>query len=99
MAVLIWIHVQFFFFLVLCSDEFASVMEAALDAVLEAVLEDLSKTYSNPEIGIPLAKLLPPVASAGSTLMDHPDDNRFIQLLARLPQVQSFCAMVYSSNS
>ncbi|CAM6127317.1 unnamed protein product [Calypogeia fissa] len=85
---------------VLSSNEFTEVMEAALDAVLEAVLEDLSMMYrSNPDFGIPLAKLLPPVASAGNLLMEHPDDNRFIQLLAQLPQLQSFCLMVYSSST
>ncbi|KAL2613402.1 hypothetical protein R1flu_025094 [Riccia fluitans] len=85
---------------VLTSNEFADVLAAGLDAVLEAVLEDLSTIYrGNLDAGIPLAKLLPPVASTGSTLMEHPDDNRYIQILAQLPQVQSFCALVYSSNT
>ncbi|KAG6542463.1 hypothetical protein Mapa_016153 [Marchantia paleacea] len=85
---------------VLTSNEFADVLGASLDAVLEAVLEDLSEIYrGNLDTGIPLAKLLPPVASTGSTLMEHPDENRYIQILAQLPQVQSFCALVYSSST
>jgi len=68
--------------------------------MLDGVMEELYSIYSGAsDKGIPLAKLLPPVAGAGSALLEHPDENRFIRILANLPQVHAFCALVYTNSS
>eukprot|EP00850_Spirogloea_muscicola_P006040 SM000028S10134 [mRNA] locus=s28:520617:522236:- [translate_table: standard] len=81
----------------LSSSEFEAVLAVAFDAITEAMLGELRETVGDGEAGVPLAKLLPPVASIGGALMEHPEENSYIALLADLPQVQSFCAMVYTS--
>ena len=76
------------------------MLAVCLDAMLDGVMEELYAIYRGASAnGIPLAKLLPPVAGAGSTLLDHPDENRFIRILANLPQVHAFCALVYTNSS
>eukprot|EP00897_Mesotaenium_endlicherianum_P001575 jgi/Mesen1/1445/ME000132S00389 len=83
---------------VLSSKEFVDVLAASLEAVTDGVIEELGDTYGKgPHAGIPLAKLLPPVASVGSSLLEQPQSNRYIDILAGLPQVESFCALVYTS--
>lgn len=75
-------------------------MAVCLDAILDGVMEEVHSVYRGaPDHGIPLAKLLPPIAGSGITLLNHPDENRFLQILATLPQVQSFCALVYTTTS
>lgn len=83
-----------------CSKEFGSVLSSSVDAVMDTVVHELFSTFrGNPEARIPLAKLLPPVASVGNSLLEHPEDNRYTEMLSTLPEVQSFCAMVYSSTA
>jgi peroxin-3 len=85
---------------VLASNEFQEVLAVCLDAILDGVMEEVHSVYRGaPNHGIPLAKLLPPIAGSGITLLSHPDENRFLQILATLPQVQSFCALVYTTTS
>lgn len=85
---------------VMASNEFHEVLAVCLDAMLDGVMEELYAIYRGAsDNGIPLAKLLPPVAGAGSALLEHPDDNRFIRILANLPQVHAFCALVYTNSS
>lgn len=84
----------------LSSNEFHEVLAICLDAMLDGVMEELYTLYrGSSDNGIPLAKLLPPVAGAGSTLLEHPDENRFIRILASLQQVHAFCALVYTNSS
>lgn len=76
------------------------MLAICLDAMLDGVMEELYTVFIGaPDSGIPLAKLLPPVAGSGSSLLEHPDDNLYIQRLASLPQVQAFCALVYTNAS
>lgn len=85
---------------VVSSNEFHDVLAVCLDAMLDGVMEELYTLYrGSSDSGIPLAKLLPPVASAGATLLEHPDENRFIRILANLPQVHAFCALVFTNLS
>lgn len=85
---------------VVSSDEFNEVLAVCLDAILDGVMEELYTIYrGSPDNSIPLARMLPPVAGAGSTLLEHPDENRFISILANLPQVHAFCALVYTNSS
>nr|PNR49751.1 hypothetical protein PHYPA_011647 [Physcomitrium patens] len=85
---------------VLASNEFHEVQAVCLEVMLDGVMEELYTIYrGSSDSGIPLAKLLPPVAGAGSTLLEHPDENRFIRILASLPQVHAFCALVYTNSS
>ncbi|XP_024363349.1 peroxisome biogenesis protein 3-2 isoform X2 [Physcomitrium patens] len=85
---------------VLVSNEFHEVMAVCVDSMLDGVMEELYAIYrGSSDNGIPLAKLLPPVAGAGSALLESLDDNRFIRILADLPQVHAFCALVYTNSS
>ena len=63
------------------------------------MIEDFDQMYQGrEEVGIPLAKIVPQVANMGALLLEEGDENKFIQLLTSLPQLQSFCAAVYSHS-
>ena len=67
--------------------------------ILNRIIEDFNEMYQGrEEAGIPLVKLVPQVANMGVLLLEEGDENRFIQLLTSLPQLQSFCAAVYSHS-
>lgn len=84
---------------VLASNEFREVLMLSLNAVLEGVMEEFDEIYQGRGItSIPLAKLLPPVSTLGSLLLEQPSENRFIQMIASTQHLQSFCATVYSAG-
>lgn len=84
---------------ILDSEEFADVLASSLDGVLDKVIEDFSIIYQDRKTAsMHLAKLIPPVASLGDSFLEQPDENRFVQLLIKLPQLQTFCATVYSAG-
>ncbi|CAI7893675.1 unnamed protein product [Closterium sp. NIES-54] len=47
---------------------------------------------------LPLAKLLPPVASVSASMLELASDNPFVQRMLSLPPVQAFCSAVYSAS-
>lgn len=84
---------------VISSREFSNVLSAALDAVTDGVVEELRESYGeHPEAGVPLAKLLPPVAAVGASLLSQPGENRYIEALSRLPEVERFCEQIYTAS-
>eukprot|EP00245_Coleochaete_scutata_P003638 TRINITY_DN15409_c0_g1_i1.p1 TRINITY_DN15409_c0_g1~~TRINITY_DN15409_c0_g1_i1.p1 ORF type:complete len:401 (-),score=82.62 TRINITY_DN15409_c0_g1_i1:203-1405(-) len=80
---------------ILASPEFQGVLSSSLEAVLEGVMEDLRPLLPS-EDGTPLAKLLPPVASIGSSLLETAEGNKYVTTLADMKQLKDFCALIYA---
>ncbi|MCO5603221.1 hypothetical protein L7F22_057368 [Adiantum nelumboides] len=84
---------------ILDSKEFEEILALSLAVVIEQVTIDFEDMYQEwKATSIPLAKLIPHVARLAEPFLDHPEDNRFVQTLIQLPQLQSFCAMVYAAG-
>lgn len=82
---------------ILASDEFRDILTLSYGLVLDGVMEEFTALYEGRPIpSVPLAKLLPPVASMGTSLLEQPNENRFVQMIATQKELQSFCATVYS---
>ncbi|XP_068642633.1 peroxisome biogenesis protein 3-2-like [Aristolochia californica] len=85
---------------VLSSPEFESVVDLSLKKVLEGLMEDLwSQSGVGASTGIPLAKLLARVAQLGPLLLEEPSQNRFIQIIRTLPEVELFYTLLYTNMS
>lgn len=83
---------------VLSSDDFGMILELALKAVLENMMKEFYSMFEGDSSeGIPLAKILPPVARVSAVLLEHPIKNRFINIIGNLPEAQSFYALVYAN--
>ncbi|KAK1280473.1 Peroxisome biogenesis protein 3-2 [Acorus gramineus] len=83
---------------VLASADFGNVMEMSLKKVVDGLMEDFnSQGTSNPSPQIPLAKLIPRVVQLGPTLLDEPSNNRFVQIILSLPEVQLFFTLLYTN--
>ena len=90
--------VPLFFLPFVCSDEFSEALRCGFEEITEMGLKQLDATYGEDGEGsVPLAKLLPPIASFGSSLLENADDNSFVQVVGALPQLHVFCSRVYSS--
>lgn len=84
---------------ILDSKEFEEMLALSLAVVIEQVIMDFDEMYQGWKTSsIPLAKLIPHVAHLAESFFEQPEDNRFVQLLIRLPQLHTFCAMVYSAG-
>eukprot|EP00271_Cylindrocystis_brebissonii_P010960 TRINITY_DN27526_c0_g1_i1.p1 TRINITY_DN27526_c0_g1~~TRINITY_DN27526_c0_g1_i1.p1 ORF type:complete len:421 (-),score=78.07 TRINITY_DN27526_c0_g1_i1:751-2013(-) len=83
---------------VLASASFWEALARALDSVTDGIMDELQAAYGDPTKGIHLAKLLPPIASVGSSLLDQPQENLYIKQLAELPEVKAFCERVYADT-
>ncbi|XP_057950618.1 peroxisome biogenesis protein 3-2-like isoform X1 [Malania oleifera] len=84
---------------VLSSAEFGNVVEKSLKNVVGSLMEDIEVQLggSNLLSGMPLAKLLPRVAQMGPLLLEEPSRERFIQIIARVPDVELFFTLLYAS--
>lgn len=94
---------------VLSSPQFREALKATLDSISRTALDELavSAFFSAPggaqakEPGVakavPLAKLLPPVASIAASLLDL-EDNRHLASLASVPEISVFSARVYAGT-
>ncbi|MCO5596759.1 hypothetical protein L7F22_050828 [Adiantum nelumboides] len=84
---------------ILRSQEFKEVLAASFETVLDRMMEEFNAVFEGGHEGrVPLAKLLSPVSGIGVLLLEHPDENRFLQSIANLQEVQSFSASVYSAS-
>eukprot|EP01018_Ginkgo_biloba_P032134 Gb_37523 [translate_table: standard] len=84
---------------VLSSNEFGTILDVSLKSVLDGMMEEFYTTFEGiTSAGIPLAKLLAPVAQISTVLLGHPTQNRFINIIGNLPQVQSFYALLYANG-
>ncbi|KAH7424484.1 hypothetical protein KP509_11G010700 [Ceratopteris richardii] len=84
---------------ILDSKEFEEILVLSVAIMIDQVavgFEDLYQGWKT--TSIPLAKLIPHVAHSAESLLDQPDNNRFIQNVINNPELQSFCAMVYAAG-
>ena len=80
------------------SKEFLEALRCGFEEITEMGLNQLDATYGEDGEGsVPLAKLLPPIASFGSSLLENADGNVFVQAVGTLPKLHVFCSRVYSS--
>lgn len=84
---------------VLSSSEFGSIVDISLKTVVDALMEDIKVEpgENNLLTGVPLAKLLPQVAGFGPLLLEEPSQNRFIQIIRNIPQVEVFFTLLYAN--
>ncbi|KAG0491012.1 hypothetical protein HPP92_007875 [Vanilla planifolia] len=86
---------------VLSSHEFKHVMELSLHKLVDVVVEEISKQLKMSNLspgGVPLVTLLPRVTQAAPPLLEEPSNNRFIQILQTLPEVEQFYTLLYSNT-
>ncbi|XP_077221142.1 peroxisome biogenesis protein 3-2-like [Tasmannia lanceolata] len=84
---------------VLSSADFGNIMKISLKNVVDALMEDigLQEGGGEPSLGVPLAKLLPRVVQLGSSLLEEPSRNKFIQIIRSLPEVELFYTLLYAN--
>lgn len=83
---------------VLSSSDFKNTLDISLRRIADVVIEDINASYpSSTSSGVPLAKLLPRVAQMGSSLLEDPSSNKYIQTIRCLDDVQLFYTLLYSN--
>ncbi|XP_058088257.1 peroxisome biogenesis protein 3-2-like isoform X2 [Magnolia sinica] len=84
--------------IVVSSDDFRNMAETSLQKVLAGLMEEVgTHVEGNPVLGVPLAKLLPHVARLGPQLLEEPNQNRYIQIIRSLPEVELFYTLLYAN--
>ncbi|KAL0676418.1 hypothetical protein Bca4012_004399 [Brassica carinata] len=81
---------------VLTSTEFTNVAEISLKSCTVALVEEMEK-QTGLAAGMQLAKLLPQIEKTVPEISAVPDENRFLQLIRDLPEVQLFFTLLYSN--
>ncbi|CAN6811217.1 unnamed protein product, partial [Brassica oleracea] len=79
-----------------CSTEFTNVAEISLKSCTVALAEEMEK-QTGLAAGMQLAKLLPQIEKTVPEISAVPDENRFLQLIRDLPEVQLFFTLLYSN--
>ncbi|XP_012072551.1 peroxisome biogenesis protein 3-2 isoform X2 [Jatropha curcas] len=80
---------------VLSSAEFGRVLEISLKVIVDTLLAESSGDSIVSEM--PLALLLPRVARMGPILFDESSQNRFIQIIGSLSEVEFFFTLLYAN--
>ncbi|KAK3129843.1 hypothetical protein QOZ80_6BG0485520 [Eleusine coracana subsp. coracana] len=85
--------------IVLASDDFKNIMERSLRKISEVVVEDLVAQIGTPipPLGLPLAKLLARVAQLSLPLLEEPNNNKHIQIIRSMPEVELFYTFLYAN--
>ncbi|GAB2232405.1 hypothetical protein Droror1_Dr00011437 [Drosera rotundifolia] len=85
---------------VLSSAEFRNVVDVSLKAVVDALVKDMADQAGggNALSGIPLVKLLPRIAQMGTVLLSEPTENRFIQIITNVQDVELFFTLLYANS-
>ncbi|KAK4486105.1 hypothetical protein RD792_008773 [Penstemon davidsonii] len=85
---------------VLSSAEFSNIVDISLRTVVSELLKDLSFHCgeNNLSSGMPLAKLVPRIAQTSQLLLQESNRNRYIQIIRRIPEVELFFTLLYSST-
>lgn len=82
-----------------CSPDFGNIVEISLKKVVDLLVDDISmqlEGISRPS-GVPLAKLLPRITQLSLPLLEEPSDNKFIQSIGGLPEVELFYTLLYAN--
>ncbi|WCJ42044.1 Peroxisome biogenesis protein 3-2 [Euphorbia peplus] len=84
---------------VLSSAEFGRVVEISLKTVVDELVDVMGSesTGGNLISGMPLARLLPRVAQMGPVLLEEPNQNRFIQMIRSIQEVELFFTLLYAN--
>ncbi|KAK6912429.1 Peroxin-3 [Dillenia turbinata] len=83
---------------VLSSNEFEHIVEQSIKKVIDTLVEDLKVQAGVGDLsaGVPLAKLLPRVALMSPRLLEEPSNNKFIQMIRNMQEVEVFFTLIYS---
>ncbi|XP_056854187.1 peroxisome biogenesis protein 3-1-like [Raphanus sativus] len=81
---------------VLTSTEFTNVAEISLKSCTVALVEEMEK-QTGLAAGMQLAKLIPQIEKTVPEISAVPEENRFLQLIRDLPEVQHFFTLLYSN--
>ncbi|KAK7320156.1 hypothetical protein RJT34_04890 [Clitoria ternatea] len=84
---------------VLSSTEFGSIVEISLKAVVDTLVELIGAKFSGGSVtaGLPLAKVLPPVAQMCPLLLEEPSKNQFIKVIKNIQEVELFFTLLYAN--
>ncbi|KAF2309065.1 hypothetical protein GH714_000316 [Hevea brasiliensis] len=84
---------------VLSSAEFGKVVEISLKAIVDALVADVAAESGGGSLasGMPLARLLPRVAQMGPLLFNELNQNRFIQIILSVSEVELFFTLLYAN--
>ncbi|GAB2231124.1 hypothetical protein Droror1_Dr00027412 [Drosera rotundifolia] len=82
------------------SAEFRIVVDVSLKAVVDALVKDMADQAGggNALSGIPLVKLLPRITQMGTVLLSEPTENRFIQIVTNVQDVELFFTLLYANS-
>ncbi|XP_010923819.1 peroxisome biogenesis protein 3-1 isoform X2 [Elaeis guineensis] len=85
--------------MVLSSPDFGNTVEISLKKVVDLLVDDISMQLEGicPPSGVPLAKLLPRITQLSLPLLEEPSDNKFVQTIGRLPEVELFYTLLYAN--
>ncbi|GFS32358.1 peroxin 3-1 [Actinidia rufa] len=85
---------------VLSSAEFGNVVDISLKTVVGALIDDIKLQLGENNLlsGMPLARLLPRVAQISPLLLEDPSNNRFIQIIRDIPEVELFFTLLYAKT-
>ncbi|KAK6927730.1 hypothetical protein RJ641_006321 [Dillenia turbinata] len=80
------------------SNEFEHIVEQSVKKVIDSLVEDLKVQAGVGDLsaGVPLAKLLPRVALMSPRLLEKPNNNKFIQMIRNMQEVEVFFTLIYS---
>jgi hypothetical protein len=99
-SIIIYVKSIFIFYAFLCSYEFNEVLYDAADVVLDFMVEELASFYGNDNTkSLPLAKIIPQVASIGADVLDCTGVNSYIKVVGELAQVHRLCAIIYTGSN
>lgn len=87
---------------VISSAEFGNIVETSLKAGVDEMVKNISAQCGEANLmaGMALAKLLPRLAHLSQQLLDEeePNNNRYIQVIQNLPDVELFFTLLYSTT-
>lgn len=82
-----------------CSPDFGNIVEISLKKVVDLLVDDVSMQLEGicPPSGVPLAKLLPRITQLSLPLLGEPSDNKFVQTIGGLTDVELFYTLLYAN--
>ncbi|ESR64913.1 hypothetical protein CICLE_v10008707mg [Citrus x clementina] len=85
---------------VLSSAEYTSVVDMSFKAAVDALIDEMRVQSGGSLIsGMPLAKLVPRVVQMSPSLLAEPSNNRIIQVIRTIPEVELFFTLLYANMS
>ncbi|KAH9763637.1 peroxisome biogenesis protein 3-2 [Citrus sinensis] len=80
--------------------EYTSVVDMSFKAAVDALIDEMRVQSGGSLIsGMPLAKLVPRVVQMSPSLLAEPSNNRIIQVIRTIPEVELFFTLLYANMS